>query len=172
MNRRLVLAAAAALIAAPATAATPITLADPKPLPAIAFETLDGEPADLGSHKGKVIVLNLWATWCQPCREEMPSLVRLQEAFADQDVVVVALSVDRAGSDRVQRFLDEVGVGGLEVYRDPKAAATRTLKVPGLPATLLIDRQGREVSRVLGIAEWDGEEAKAAVRELLEAPAG
>ena len=79
----------------------------------------------------------------------------------------LALSVDRAGPERVKQFLDEIGVEHLHVYRDPKAAATRALKVPGLPATLLIDRQGREVGRVLGIAHWDGDAAIAAVRRLL-----
>ena len=84
---------------------------------------------------------------------------------------MLALSVDRAGSERVREFLDEVGVQHLHVYRDPKAAATRVLKVPGLPATLLVDRQGREAGRVLGIAQWDGP-AAVAVERLLAEPAG
>ena len=98
-------------------------------------------------------MLNLWATWCAPCREEMPSLDRLQAQFADRDVVVLALSVDRAGPERVQQFLDEIGVKQVHVYRDPKAAATRAVQGAG-PARprILVDRQGREVGRVLGIA--------------------
>ena len=102
----------------------------------------------------------------------MPSLDRLQAQFADRDVIVLALSVDRAGPERVQQFLDEIGVKQVHVYRDPKAAATRALKVPGLPATILVDRQGREVGRVLGIAAWDGPAAVAAVEHLLAEPAG
>ena len=102
----------------------------------------------------------------------MPSLDRLQAAFADRDVVVLALSVDRAGPERVAAVPGEIGVQHLHVYRDPKAAATRALKVPGLPATLLVDRQGREVGRVLGIAAWDGPAAVAAVERLLAEPAG
>lgn len=144
----------------------------PQPVPEIAFQTLDGQETTLADFAGKVVVLNLWATWCAPCREEMPGLDRLQAMFADRDVIVLALSVDRAGPERVQKFLDEIGVQHLHVYRDPKAAATRALKVPGLPATLLIDRQGREAGRVLGIAHWDGPAAVAAVEKLLAEPAG
>jgi thiol-disulfide isomerase/thioredoxin len=128
---------------------------------------MDGQPTSLEAFRGKVVVLNLWATWCAPCREEMPSLDRLHARFKDQPVVVVALSVDRAGPERVQAFLDEIGVQNLAVYRDPRAAATRTLRVPGLPATLLVDKEGRERARVLGIAEWDAPQAVEAVQRLL-----
>jgi thiol-disulfide isomerase/thioredoxin len=168
------LLAALALLAAAglAVAEAPIGTAEPKPLPPLAFQTLDGEETTMDAFAGKVVVLNLWATWCAPCREEMPSLDRLQARFAGQDVVVLALSVDRAGPERVREFLDEVGVRHLHVYRDPQAAATRSLKVPGLPATLLVDRQGRETGRVLGIAQWDGPAAVAAVEQLLAQPAG
>lgn len=145
---------------------------DVEPLADLAFEDLAGEPAALSDFHGKVVVLNLWATWCQPCREEMPSLGRLQAAFANEPVVVLALSVDRAGPERVASFLRETGVTNLAVYRDPTAAATRALKVPGLPATILVDREGNEAGRVLGIAEWDGPEAQRSVRALLGAPAG
>lgn len=151
-------------------AEAPIRLSETKPLPTLAFQTMDGQETTLDAFSGKVVVLNLWATWCAPCREEMPALDRLQEHFQDQPVVVLALSVDRAGPDRVQAFLDEIGVRYLHVYRDPKAAATRTLKVPGLPATILVDKHGLEAGRVLGIARWDGEEAIQAIDQLLAQP--
>jgi thiol-disulfide isomerase/thioredoxin len=160
-----------ALVAAGAHADAPIETAAPQPLPPLTFETLDGQPASLADFAGKVVVLNLWATWCAPCREEMPGLDRLQAQFAGRDLVVLALSVDRAGPERVQKFLDEVGVKHLHVYRDPKAAATRAVRVPGLPATILVDRKGQEVGRVLGIAQWDGPAAVAAVEKLLAEPA-
>lgn len=167
------LAALALLLPMAAGAAeAPIRTSEPVPLPPVAFETMAGEPASLADFKGKVVVLNLWATWCAPCREEMPSLDRLQARFEDQPVVVLALSVDRAGPERVQAFLNEIGVQHLHVYRDPKAAATRTLRVPGLPATILVDKAGNEAGRVLGIAKWDGPEAIQAVETLLNAPAG
>jgi thiol-disulfide isomerase/thioredoxin len=160
------------LAAGGAAAEPPISTGEPIALPPLEFQTMDGQPASLEAFKGKVVVLNLWATWCVPCREEMPSLDRLQAHFADQPLVVLALSVDRAGPERVQAFLDEIGVKNLHVYRDPKAAATRALRVPGLPATILVDKQGREVGRVLGIATWDGPAAVAAVEKLLAEPGG
>jgi thiol-disulfide isomerase/thioredoxin len=169
---RLLAALALLLPAAARAAEAPIRTSAPVPLPPVAFETMDGKPASLADLKGKVVVLNLWATWCAPCREEMPSLDRLQARFEGQPVVVLALSVDRAGPERVQAFLDEIGVRHLHVYRDPKAAATRTLRVPGLPATILVDKAGNEAGRVLGIAQWDGPEAVQAVETLLNAPAG
>lgn len=167
-----VLAILGLLAPALAAAETPIETTAPQPLPPLTFQTMDGKEASLADFAGKVVVLNLWATWCAPCREEMPGLDRLQAQFADRDVVVLALSVDRAGPDRVQQFIDEIGATRLHVYRDPKAAATRTLKVPGLPATILVDRQGREAGRVLGIAHWDGPAAVAAVEKLLAEPTG
>lgn len=142
-----------------------------EPLPDIEFLDMEDKPARLSDFRGRVLVLNLWATWCAPCREEMPSLDRLQQAFAAEPVSVVALSVDRAGPERVRQFLDEIGIRHLVVYRDPTMRSTRALRVPGLPATLLIDRSGREVGRHLGIAEWDSDGVKAAIRGLLLEPA-
>lgn len=166
---RLLTAALACLVllAAPARA---LELAPPsgEALPALRFLDMQGNEGGLDDFAGKVVVLNLWATWCAPCREEMPSLDRLAAQLDPDEAVVVALSVDRAGPERVQAFLDEIDIRHLVVRRDPKAAAARALKVPGLPATLLIDQQGREVGRLLGIAEWDGAAAVAAVRRVIE----
>lgn len=175
MHRMLlvVLAALGILLSPHAVGAAeaPVQVGEPRPLPALAFQDMAGTETTLAAFTGKVVVLNLWATWCAPCREEMPSLDRLQARFEDQPVVVLALSVDRAGPERVQAFLDEVGVRHLRVYRDPKAAATRTLKVSGLPATILVDKEGREAGRVLGIARWDGPQAVEAVQRLLDGSA-
>lgn len=161
-----------ALVAAGASAAVEIAPEEARePLPDIEFLDMQDKPARLSEFRGRVVVLNLWATWCAPCREEMPSLDRLQQAFTEEPVTVLALSVDRAGPDRVQQFLEEIGVRHLAVYRDPKMRATRALRIPGLPATLLVDREGREVGRHLGIAEWDSDEVQAAIRGLLAEPA-
>lgn len=157
------------LVARPA-AALEIAPGSGEALPPLRFLDMQGNETGLDEFAGKVVVLNLWATWCAPCREEMPSLERLAAQLDPAEAVVVALSVDRAGPERVQKFLDEIGVTGLIVRRDPKAKAARELRVPGLPATLLIDRDGREAGRLLGIAEWDGPDAVAAVRLLIDAP--
>ncbi len=158
------------LVAAPAGMAQAIEVNPVEmrpPMPELQFVDMEGKPAKLSDFRGKVVVLNIWATWCTPCREEMPTLDNLQAIFADQPVIVLALSVDRGGPERVRAFLEEIGVQRLHVYRDPKMAATRALRVPGLPATLLVDRQGREAGRLLGIAEWDSDETQAVIRGLL-----
>jgi thiol-disulfide isomerase/thioredoxin len=134
-------------------------------VPEITFQDADGREHKLADFRGRVVVLNLWATWCAPCREEMPALDRLQAARGGPDLVVLALSLDRAGLDQIQAFYEEVGVRNLPIYRDPTAAAGRALRAPGLPTTLVIDRAGNEVGRVLGEAVWDGPEAL----ELLDA---
>lgn len=146
-----------------------IELAPPsgEALPALRFIDLQGNETGLDAFKGKAVVLNLWATWCAPCREEMPSLRNLAAQLDPAKAVVLALSVDRAGQDRIQRFIDEIGgAGDMLVYHDPKAAAARTLKVPGLPATILVDTEGNEAGRLLGIAAWDSPEALAIVQKL------
>ena len=135
-------------------------------LPALRFLDMQGNETGLDAFEGKVVVLNLWATWCAPCREEMPSLRKLAAELDSDKAVVLALSVDRAGQDRVERFIAEIGgPGTMLIYRDPKATAARTLKVPGLPATILVDAEGKEAGRLLGIAAWDSPEALAIVRK-------
>jgi thiol-disulfide isomerase/thioredoxin len=146
------------LTAAPARSLE-LATANGEPLPPLRFLDMQGNESGLDAFRGKVVVLNLWATWCAPCREEMPSLDRLATQLDPDQAVVIALSVDRAGPERVDEFIRELGVRNLLIFRDPKAKAARELRIPGLPATLVIDRKGGEVGRLLGIAEWDTPEA-------------
>ena len=163
-----VLVLCAALAAGPAGAAE-LSLSEPKPLPEVTFEDAEGEQVSLADFRGQVVVLNLWATWCAPCRHEMPSLDRLQaEHGKGNDLEVVALSLDRGNSEKITLFFEEVGVAHLDIYRDPTAQASRALLAPGLPTTVVIDRQGREIGRVLGPAEWDGEATIALLRAAME----
>ncbi len=158
-------------VTAPAAAKLePTPPAARSPVPELPMRGLDGKPMRLEDFRGKVVVLNVWATWCLPCREEMPTLERLQQAFADRPVVVLALSVDRGDDEKVVAFLDEIGVKSLTVARDPKMRTVRILGIPGLPATLVIDREGREVLRRFGLYEWDGEDVKALMEALLAEP--
>jgi thiol-disulfide isomerase/thioredoxin len=129
----------------------------PKPIAAIQFENADGQPRSLADFGGKVVLLNIWATWCVPCRKEMPTLDRLQAKLGGSDFEVVALSIDRR-MDEVRKFFAEVGIQKLMMYRDSSAKATRELGAVGLPTTLLADREGREVGRLIGPAEWDSPE--------------
>jgi thiol-disulfide isomerase/thioredoxin len=133
-------------------------------LPEIKFEDATGKARTLADWKGKIVLLNLWATWCLPCRKEMPALDRLQQELGSDAFEVVALSVDRAGRSGARKFLDEAKVGKLALYTDPSARMAATLRAAGLPATLLIDREGREIGRLLGPAQWDGEDARRLIR--------
>lgn len=139
----------------------------PEALPEISFTDGEGTARTLKDWQGKVVLLNLWATWCAPCRKEMPSLDRLQKELGSDKFEVVALSVDRAGIAGSKKFLDEINVSALKLYVDPTARATSNLKAVGLPATLLIDAQGREIGRLTGPAEWDSEDAKKLIQAVL-----
>jgi thiol-disulfide isomerase/thioredoxin len=141
---------------------------EPEALPALAFQDATGRERSLADWRGKVVLLNLWATWCVPCRKEMPALDRLQAEMGSDRFEVVAVSVDRSGVQGARKFLDETKVGRLALYADPSARLAATLRAIGLPATLLIDAEGREVGRLLGPAEWDGEDAKRLIRAMLK----
>ena len=127
----------------------------PKPIASIAFEDGQGRSRSLADFRGKVVLLNIWATWCGPCRREMPSLDRLQGLLGGADFEVVALSIDRSGIETVRKFYADVGIRKLSIYIDSSGKATRELATVGVPATLLIDRAGRELGRLVGPAEWD-----------------
>jgi len=138
---------------------------EPEALPEIKFLDADGRERTLADWRGKIVLLNLWATWCLPCRKEMPALDRLQATLGSDQFQVVAISVDRTGLTGAKKFLEETKTPNLSVYADPTARLASTLRAAGLPATLLIDKEGRELGRLLGPAEWDGE----AARRLIQA---
>ena len=117
------------------------------------------------------MLVNLWATWCVPCRKEMPSLAALQSEMGSKDFEVVAISVDRKGLAASSAFLKEVGATALKLYADPSTDSLDKLQAVGLPASILIDREGREIGRLLGPAEWNSPEAKALIKAALEEPA-
>ncbi len=140
----------------------------PRPLPEVYFEDRQGGKRNLSQFGGKVVLLNVWATWCTPCREEMPALDRLQQKLGGPDFEVLALSIDSAGAQVVKRFYEETGVRSLAIYVDPTMRATSTLGAVGIPTTLLIDQQGREVGRRTGPAEWDGPQAVRVIEDFLK----
>lgn len=143
----------------------------PRPMPDLAFEGPDGGPAKLSDFRGRIVLLNLWATWCAPCRKEMPALDRLQAELGGKDFEVVALSVDTRNLERRRTFLDEVGVRSLAFYADPKADSLQALKgaakVVGLPTTILIDRRGCDLGVMAGPAEWHSPDAQALVKAAI-----
>jgi thiol-disulfide isomerase/thioredoxin len=131
----------------------------PAPAPEAAFLDEDGKPTDLTRFKGKVTLVNLWATWCTPCVKEMPSLERLRTERENDHFAVATISEDIQGATAVDAFFTKNGLAGLPRYLDPKDALTRAFRLNGLPTTLLLDRDGREIGRFEGIADWDGPEA-------------
>jgi len=139
----------------------------PQPAPQAGFTDSDGNPKSLADFKGKPVVVNLWATWCQPCLKEMPSLDRLQ-AQLDGKLAVAAVSEDRAGAKRVGPFVAAMGLQKLKIYLDPKSDVGHALNVRGLPTSIVIDAQGRVVGRVEGAAEWDSAAMMAVLKPLLE----
>lgn len=140
---------------------TPVKTA--RPALDLAFQGPDGQPRTLSGMKGRVLLLNLWATWCVPCREEMPALDRLQAQAGGADFEVVALNIDTARLERRQQFLSEIGVKALKFYADPSADVFQVMKragkVVGLPTTLLIDADGCELGTLAGAAAWDSPDA-------------
>jgi len=142
--------------------------AAPRPVPNVVFEDAQGRQRTIADFRGKLVLLNIWATWCPPCRKEMPTLDRLQKRLGGPGFEVVALSIDRDGASVVKRFFDEIGVGALSIYVDRTAQVGGDLGIVGLPTTLLIDRDGREIGRVIGPAEWDSPEVMSLIRGYIE----
>jgi thiol-disulfide isomerase/thioredoxin len=132
--------------------------ASPKAIPELRFVDDTGRAHSLADFRGKVVLLNVWATWCEPCREEMPTLDRLQARLGGDRFQVVALSVDQQGASIARKFYDEFAIKVLPLYVDPTAKAAFVLDAPGLPLTLLVDRNGREIGRHLGAVKWDAPE--------------
>ncbi len=121
----------------------------------------------LSDYRGKYVVLNFWATWCAPCREEMPSLEALQRQLGSDRFEVVTLATGRNSPQAIRRFFDEIGVEHLPMYRDINQQIARQMSVMGLPITVVIDPEGREIARLMGDAHWDSPEAFAFFEALL-----
>ncbi len=139
----------------------------PKPLPRITALDGKGRTRDIAEWKGKVLLVNFWASWCPPCRKEMPDIIALQEAYEGKDFRVIAISEDYKGYDWAYSALKVMGGQGLTMLWDKGNAALKAIGVQGLPVTLLVDRQGREVARLIGPADWNAKEAHAIIDRLL-----
>jgi thiol-disulfide isomerase/thioredoxin len=139
----------------------------PRPMPALAFTDADGRRLTLDDFRGRVVLLNIWATWCVPCRTEMPALERLEGKLGGKGFTVLPLSIDQAGVPAVERFYHRFGLKRLGIYVDPPAQVSSTLGIPGVPTSFLIDAEGREVARKIGPAAWDGPDMVALIRRYL-----
>ncbi len=138
----------------------------PQPAPAVSFTDLAGKPVSLSDFKGKVTLVNLWATWCQPCLKEMPSLERLQASVGSR-LRVAAIAEDHGGAKTVEPFIAKLGLSKVSVYLDPDSAAIHAFDVTGLPTSFLLDKEGRVVGRVAGAADWESDKLRALFTPLL-----
>jgi thiol-disulfide isomerase/thioredoxin len=168
---------------ASATAAKPFAKGDvaaflpasqPLNLDNLAFDGPDGAQITLADFKDKTILLNLWATWCAPCRKEMPALDELQADMGSDNFEVVAVSLDRGGPVKPKSFLEDIGVGHLTFYQDSSNQLLKDLRkvarATGLPTTILIGPEGCEIGTMYGPAEWASGEAKALIQSALGKP--
>ena len=140
----------------------------PTPAPTTPFTDADGKAVTMADFKGQIVVVNLWATWCAPCRLEMPTLAKLQAAYQTQPVRVLAISVDRDADLNLAKT-DIANNAPLKLYRDPRYQFAFGLKptAAGFPTTIIFDKQGRERARLSGGADWSGKEARALIEALL-----
>ena len=141
------------------------------PLSAVHFVNAQGKKMTLADFKGKVVLLNIWATWCPPCVEEMPTLDKLEKVLGSKQFAVVPLSIDKGGVFTVKSFYDDNFISHLPIYVDPTTQALDTLSVLGTPSTILINKQGEEVARTMGPEDWDSPTVIAQLKHYIDAPA-
>ena len=145
-----------------------------KPLlvPDLAFEDAEGKPRKLSDWRGRTVLVNLWATWCVPCRKEMPALDALEAKLGGADFEVVAINIDTRDADKPKQWLTETGITRLAYYADRSAAVFQELKAVGrafgMPTTVLVDPQGCEIASLAGPAEWASPDALAFLQAALK----
>jgi thiol-disulfide isomerase/thioredoxin len=144
---------------------------DPHRLPALTFKDAAGAEKSLADFKGRVVLLNLWATWCVPCRKEMPALAALERKLGGPAFEVIAVNIDTRDPDKPKRWLKDAGVTGLAYYSDASARVFQELKAVGkavgMPTSLIVDRAGCEVASLAGPAEWASDDATALIQAAL-----
>jgi thiol-disulfide isomerase/thioredoxin len=154
----------------PPRAPAQLRIEAPHSVPALSFADGNGKMLTLADFKGKVVLLDIWATWCVPCRAEFPRLDRLQEILGQEGLQVVPVSVDRPGAKpQIDKFYEDVKIRNLSEYLDPLNGSAIALGLQGVPTALIIDREGREIARVEGEFTWDSAESQAALRKVLGA---
>ncbi len=127
----------------------------------------DGGTATLADYRGKYVLVNFWATWCAPCRKEMPMLSNLQREFGGEFFEVLTLASGRNSPAGIAKFFDSIAVDNLPRHQDPKGAVARDMAVLGLPITVIMDPEGNEIGRLRGEADWNSDSARAVIRALL-----
>ncbi len=145
-----------------------LIFSEAQPVSEEAFTDPEGGSFQLSDFTGKYVLVNFWATWCAPCRKEMPMLSELQTEYGGEDFEVVTIATGRNELAGIRRFFDEVGVDNLPLFLDPRSGLARDMGILGLPITLILDPEGNEIARMRGDAEWNSPSAKAVIEALLE----
>ena len=144
----------------------------PVRLPDLAFEDADGKSRKLSDWRGKTVLVNLWATWCVPCRKEMPALDSLQTRLGGKDFEVVAINIDTRDPDKPKNFLKDANLTRLAYFSDTKAKVFQDLKsigkALGMPTSILVDGQGCEIANIAGPAEWASDDALALIKAAMK----
>ncbi len=143
--------------------------ATPEAISSSSFTHVDGGDFTLADFQGRYVLLNFWATWCAPCREEMPALNALQQALGGDRFEVVTLATGRNPEPAIRRFFEEEAITDLPMYLDPMQVVARDMGVFGLPITVILDPEGQEIARLRGDADWAADEALALIGALIEA---
>lgn len=139
----------------------------PEPASTVAFEDADGNAVTLAHYRGQTVLVNFWATWCAPCRAEMPSLNALQQELGGADFQVVTIATGRNPLPAMKEFFGKIGITDLPLLRDPKRALSRDMGVLGLPASIILNQDGEEVARMTGDADWASEDALLFLRAVI-----
>ncbi|MHB1304724.1 MAG: TlpA family protein disulfide reductase [Acidiphilium sp.] len=139
--------------------APPLYITTPKPLPAFKFSNASGRLLTLADFHGKFVLLNIWATWCIPCRKEMPALDRLQTRLGGPHFEVVPVSIDTGGLEAVRKFYSRIKIEHLGMFLDPSGSAMQALDLEGVPTSFLIDPNGNQIGRETGAVVWDSPSA-------------
>jgi len=139
----------------------------PRAVDTAPFTAADGSEMTLEAFRGQVVVLNFWATWCPPCRKEMPMLDALNRDLGGDDFQVVTVATGRNSPAAMRRFFEEAKIETLPLHNDPTMAMARGMAVLGLPVTVILDREGREIARMQGEADWNGDSARAVLQAMI-----
>ena len=135
--------------------APPLYITTPKPFPAFKFADASGHPITLADFHGKYALLNVWATWCIPCRKEMPTLDHLEAKLGGSYFEIVPVSIDTGGLAAVRKFYTKIKIEHLAIFLDPSGSAMQVLNLEGVPTSFLIDPNGKQIGRETGAVVWD-----------------